>query len=91
MSTYKVNVSLPPELVERIDAAASDASMTRSAFIAEASAHYLSERERLRAEERRRRDIETAIATFRRVGSSLPADTDFVRIIREQRERRRAW
>lgn len=91
MSTYKVNVSLPHDLVDKIDAAAGEEGLSRSGFIAEASAHYLTAREQARAEEQRRVDIEKAIATFRSAGASIPKDTDFVQMIREQRERRRVW
>lgn len=85
MAAYKVNVSLPPELVAEIDAAASDAGISRSAFIAEASSHYLAER--TDAAERRKREIDAAIADMRERGKKIPKDVDYMAIIRYFRER----
>ena len=89
MAVYKVNISLPPQLVEEIDAAAEDLGLTRSGFVAEASARYVADVRNLSAEERRRKDVERAMAGFRRVRAGLPPDFDFdfVERIREDRER----
>ncbi len=91
MAVYKVNVSLPPELVARIDAAAAVEHVSRSAFVAEASVRYLSDREALSAEERRRADIDRAIADMQERGKRIPKDFDYVKFIREGREGRRRW
>jgi len=87
MAVYKVNVSLPPQLVEEIDAAAEHLGLTRSGFIAEASARYVTDVRSLSAEERRRKDIERAIAGFRRIGAKMPQGFDGVMQIRRDRER----
>ena len=89
MGVYKVNVSLPPHLVEEIDAAADELGLSRSGFVAEASVRYVADVRNLTEEERRRKDIERAIAGFKRVRESLPADFDFdfVAQIRRDRER----
>lgn len=87
MATYKVNISLPEGLVTEIDEVAGELGLTRSGFVAEASARYVADLKNLSAEEQRRRDIERAIATFRRVGAHIPADFDGVAQLRRDRER----
>lgn len=91
MSVYKVNVSLPPDLVQRIDDEAERGGLSRSGFIAEASARYLAELESAREREQRKADIDRAVATFRRIGKSIPKDFDYVGVIRAERELRRLW
>ncbi len=87
MAVYKVNISLKPELVEEIDAAAKDLGLTRSGFVAEASARYVADLKNLTAEEQRRQDIERARATWRRIGAKIPADFDGLAQLRKDRER----
>ena len=77
MATYKVNVSLPEELVSEIDEVARALGISRSGFIAEASARYAAEVRDLTEEERRRKDIERAISGFRRVRAGLPEGYHF--------------
>ena len=72
VAVYKVNVSLAPEFVSEIDEAASDMGLTRSAFIAEASARYLAERDAFAAEAKRRRDIDQAMRNMRERGKKIP-------------------
>jgi metal-responsive CopG/Arc/MetJ family transcriptional regulator len=91
MASYKVNVSLPQELVAEIDGAAAQMGMTRSGFIAEASARYVAEREAFAAEEQRKSDIDRAMANMRERGKKIPRDFDYVAAIRKDRERRRIW
>ncbi len=91
MAAYKVNVSLPEELVTEIDAAAAEMGTTRSAFIAEASTRYIVEREMAEAQDQRKRDIDGAIASMREVGERIPRDFDYVEFIRKSREERRIW
>jgi metal-responsive CopG/Arc/MetJ family transcriptional regulator len=74
VATYKVNVSLPEGLVTEIDEVADGLGMTRSGFVAEASARYVADVKNLTAEEQRRKDIARALATFRRIGAQIPAD-----------------
>lgn len=87
MAAYKVNVSLDPHLVEEIDETARELGLTRSAFVAEASARYVADIKNLSAEERRRRDFERALATFRRIGAKIPPEYNGVAQIRKDRER----
>ena len=70
-----------------IDKAAANMGLTRSAFIAEASARYVAEREALAAEEKRRRDIDQAMKGMRELGKKIPPGTDYMAIIRKFRER----
>jgi metal-responsive CopG/Arc/MetJ family transcriptional regulator len=89
MAVYKVNISLAPTLVEEIDAAAKELGLTRSGFVAEASARYVADVKNLSAEERRRRDIDRALATFQRVGAKLSEQDiqDMIDQTRRDRER----
>ena len=87
MAVYKVNVSLPPELVEQIDAVAAAQGLSRSGFIAEASSHYVAELAARSAEEERVRRIDKAIESIKEHGKMLPRDFDYVAAIRKDRER----
>lgn len=91
MAAYKVNISLPRELVAEIDSVAAERGLSRSGFIAEASAHYLADQKALSAEEQRKRDIDQAMANMRERGKKIPRDFDYVAAIRKDRERRRIW
>ena len=90
MATYKVNVSLPPELVEDIDTVAAQLGVSRSGFIAEASTRYVADIKAQSAEAERVRRIDAAIADMRELGKKLPKDFDYVGAIRKDRERD-AW
>lgn len=87
MSVYKVNVSLPPQLVADIDEVAAERGMSRSGFIAEASARYVSDLKTLSAEELRKQDIDGAMEGFKEHGRNIPKDVDYMSIIRQFRER----
>lgn len=87
MAVYKVNISLPDGLVSEIDAAAGELGLTRSGFVAEASARYVADVRNLSAEEQRRKDIERALATFRRIGAQIPPGFDGIAQIRRDRDR----
>lgn len=91
MATYKVNVSLPEDLVTEIDDAATELGLSRSGFIAEASSRYVTDLKNLSAEEKRRKDIDRAIATFRRVGAQLPPGAVQEMIDQTRRDRDRGW
>jgi hypothetical protein len=75
MGSYKVNVSLPEDLVSEIDEAAAELGLSRSGFLAEAATRYVVDVKNLSAEERRRKDIERAIALFKRIGKQAPPGT----------------
>lgn len=89
MPVYKVNVSLDESLVSQIDETARELGLTRSGFIAEASARYLADIHELSAEERRRKDIERAMAAFKRIRASAPEGYrfDYLAQIRADRDR----
>ncbi len=89
MAVYKVNISLPKHLVDEIDEAAKDLGLSRSGFVAEATSRYVADVRNLSAEERRRKDIERAIATFRRIGAKAPPGTfeQMMETLRRDRER----
>jgi len=91
VAVYKVNISLPPDLVAEIDAVVAERGLSRSGFIAEASARYLADLQTLSAEDLRKRDIDRAIADMRERGKKLPRDFDYVAAIRKAREERRIW
>jgi metal-responsive CopG/Arc/MetJ family transcriptional regulator len=91
VAVYKVNISLEPQLVTQIDDAAGALGLSRSAFIAEASSRYLLDLKTLSAEEQRKRDIDLAIADMRERSKKIPPGVDYMKIIREGRERRRIW
>lgn len=91
VATYKVNISLPEQLVERIDEVAKELGLSRSGFLAEASERYVADIKNLSAEERRRKDIERAMATFKRVGAQLTAEDIQEMIDRTRRDRDRGW
>ena len=91
MATYKVNVSLPEHLVSEIDKVAAELGTSRSGFIAEASTRYVADIKNLTAEERRRKDIDRAIETFRRIGSKLPPGAVDEMIEQTRRDRDRGW
>jgi hypothetical protein len=65
--------------------------MSRSGFIAEASVRYVADVKNLSAEERRRKDIDRAIATFRRIGKTLPPGAVDDMIAQTRRDRDRGW
>ena len=87
MAAYKVNVSLPPELVADIDKIAAEVGLTRSGFIAEASARYVTDLKAQSAEEQRRREIGEAMERMKELGKKIPRDFDYMKVIREFRER----
>src|SRR5659263_324129 len=91
MAVYKVNVSLPEDLVSEIDEAANALGLSRSGFIAEASSRYVTDVKNLSAEEQRRKDIDRARAAFRRIGAKLPPGAVDEMIAFTRAERDRGW
>lgn len=91
MGVYKVNVSLPEHLVAEIDEVAGELGVSRSGFIAEASSRYVADLKNLSADELRRRDIQRARATWRRIGATLPPGAVDEMIDQTRRDRDRGW
>ncbi len=60
----KVNIYIPDALLEEIDASAAERGVSRSAFVQEAAAEYLTDARVLSAEEERRRSIDRALAVM---------------------------
>jgi metal-responsive CopG/Arc/MetJ family transcriptional regulator len=89
MAVYKVNVSLPEVLVSEIDEAAASLGLSRSGFIAEASSRYVTDVKNLSAEEQRKKEVDRAFASFRRIGAKLtPEDIqDLMDQTRRDRDR----
>lgn len=89
VAVYKVNVSLPEDLVSEIDETAAEMGLSRSGFIAEASSRYVADVKNLSAEERRRKEFDRAVATLKRIGSKLtPEDVqEMMDQLRRDRER----
>lgn len=89
VAVYKVNVSLPEVLVSEIDEAAASLGLSRSGFIAEASSRYVTDVKNLSAQEQRKKDIERAFSSFRRIGAKLTAEDvqDMIDQTRRDRDR----
>lgn len=89
MAVYKVNVSLPEHLVSEIDEVAENLGLSRSGFIAEASARYVADVKNLSAAEQRRKDIERAMAGMARLGAKLNKQDiqDLMDQVRRDRDR----
>lgn len=89
LAVYKVNVSLPEVLVSEIDEAAATLGLSRSGFIAEASSRYVADVKNLSAEEQRKKDIDRALAGFKRIGAKLTAQDiqDLIDQTRRDRDR----
>lgn len=87
MASYKVNISLPEELVCEIDKVAGELGMSRSAFVAEASVRYVADVKNLSAEQQRQKDIRRARAALKRIGAKMDPNFDFIAQIRKDRER----
>ena len=82
----KVNVSLPDELLAAVDTLAEALHRSRSGFVAEATARYVTQvRDEIAAEERRR-SIEQAMRGMRRLAARTPPGMDTTEIIRRDRD-----
>jgi metal-responsive CopG/Arc/MetJ family transcriptional regulator len=81
----KLNISMPQELLEEIDAEASVLGLTRSGLIQEASARYVASARQDREAEVRRLRIEAAAARMRRIGVEFGPAGDTARLVAEAR------
>ncbi|MDO8963420.1 MAG: ribbon-helix-helix protein, CopG family [Coriobacteriia bacterium] len=82
----KVNVSIPDELLEQVDAIAADLHRSRSGLVQEATAQYVARVQDERAREERRESIERAIAGARALAELIPDGEDGTTIIRRDRD-----
>lgn len=86
--TAKVTISLPDELLERLDREASDLGRSRSELVQESLGTYLGHTVDERAEEARRRRMLGAIEGMRNfhIGREVLDDRPSLEILREIRE-----
>lgn len=82
----KINISIPDRLLERVDEIASDLQSSRSGFIAEATAHYVTSIEEERAQAERRRKIDAALGEARRISQAVEP-FDSTAAVRADRDR----
>lgn len=82
----KVNVSLPDELLAEVDAIAGELHCSRSGFVAEATAQYLTRKREEIAAEERHRSIEAAMKAAREIAKRMPPGPDPTAIIRADRD-----
>ncbi|MDP2183662.1 MAG: ribbon-helix-helix domain-containing protein [Actinomycetota bacterium] len=86
--TAKVTVSLPDELLERLDGEAAEQRTSRSELVQESLAAYLGKTADERADETRRRRMLDALEGMRtfHVGREVMDDRPSLEILREVRE-----
>lgn len=86
--TAKVTISLPDELLVRLDAEAGELGVSRSEFVQESLAAYLGKTQEERADEARRARMLEALEGMRtfHVGREIRDDRPSLEILREIRE-----
>jgi len=86
--TARVTISLPDELLERLDVDADEAGVSRSEIVQESLASYLGKSGQERADEARRRRMLEAIEGMRSMQERYPVldDRPTLEILREIRE-----
>lgn len=87
----KANISFPDGMLEEVDRRAVASGTTRSAFIQEATAHYIAELDYDAERETRRGRIERVKLHMREIGASLPPGPDGVTLIRQMRDAVPEW
>lgn len=87
----KVNISLPDGLLDEVDRRADAAHTTRSAFLQEAAAHYITSLDQDSERAARSRRIGAAIAKMSEVGSRIPHGADGTETIRRFRDTPEPW
>ena len=81
----KLNISMPQELLDEIDAEATVLGLTRSGLIQEASARYVVSARLDREAEVRRLRVEAAAARMRRIGVEFGRADDTSKLVAEAR------
>jgi predicted transcriptional regulator len=82
----RVTISLPEDLLARLDAVAESESLTRSDVVREAAGEYLTARARGTEVDARRRAVEDGIAWLREAaGRSTAPDKPSLELLREVR------
>lgn len=87
----KTTVSIPDALLTDIDRRAADAGMTRSGFVQEAAARYITALDEEQARLERAERIGKAIGKMREVARHMPKGTDGTAIIKHFRELPEPW
>lgn len=82
----KVNISLPDGLLSEIDAKAAERGTTRSGFIQEAAAGYVTALDAEKAEAERDARFERALRHAKEIGRMIDPDFDEVAAIRHDRD-----
>lgn len=82
----KINVSLPDQLLDDIDALAAELHRSRSGLVAEASARYVTELQAEKAARERSDRIGEAIRQIREIAKDVPPGEDGTVLIRRDRD-----
>jgi metal-responsive CopG/Arc/MetJ family transcriptional regulator len=82
----KVNVSLPDDLLQDVDALAEELHRSRSGLVQEATAHYVAGVREQQAHALRRSQIERAMADARKLAALVPDGEDTTAAIRRDRD-----
>jgi len=86
----KINISLPDGLLDEIDSRASEAGTTRSAFIQDAAAHYLTALDDESARAARAKRVGDALQKMRSLAPVVGAPGS-VKVIRDVRDAPPRW
>jgi metal-responsive CopG/Arc/MetJ family transcriptional regulator len=81
----KLNISMPQELLDEIDAEADELGLTRSGLIQEAAARYIAGARGDREAERKRLRVESAANRMRAIGERCGLTGDAAQIVAETR------
>jgi len=87
----KTTISVPDALLAEIDRRAADAGTTRSGFVQEAAARYITELDEEQARLARAERIGKALEKMREVAEHMPPGTDGTAIIRHFRDVPEPW
>ena len=82
----KINVSLPDELLDDVDALASELRSSRSGLVREATARYVAVVRTEQAAREREQGIRGARSDMRGLAERVPAGTDTTELIRADRD-----
>jgi metal-responsive CopG/Arc/MetJ family transcriptional regulator len=86
----KINISLPDDMLDEIDRRATEAGASRSGFVREAAAHYLTALDEEAARVARAERLTAAFQKMRSIAPSVGAP-DAAKVIREQRDAPPRW
>lgn len=87
----KTTISVPDSLLAEIDRRAAAAGTTRSGFVQEAAARYITALDEEQARAAREKRIGEAIKKIREVAEHMPPGTDGTAIIRHFRDMPEPW